>query len=297
MKIQIILLGILLGSFCGIGHTQTPTHTAIDYVGDGDPRHKMDVYIPEGITQPTATIVFVHGGGWRKGSKEATMRHCQELYEADYIVVGINYRLSQDSVFPAQIYDCKAAIRYLKSNASTYFIDTCNIGVTGTSAGGHLVALLGTTTGDSKLEGLHLGNPGVSSDVHAVADFFGPTNFLLMDARVPSSCKEPMIHSVKDSPESLLLGCLISTCPQKVAMANPIHYIDDNEPPFRIYHGEQDCLVSPHQSQLLHDGLKINKQESELILYADGGHGDFIDASVRQDMVEFFDQVLINTCN
>ena len=257
----------------------------------------MDIYIPPGVSESTRTVVFIHGGAWRNGSKARTMPHCTKLYKEGFVVVGINYRLSGDGIFPAQIFDCKAAIRYLKTNASKYHIDTCNIGVTGTSAGGHLVALLGTSNGEPSLEGLHLGNTGVSSDVHAVADFFGPTDFLQMDLYPSPNCDNPMKHDTVTSPESQLVGCWISTCPSRVAEANPLSYINGNEPPFSIHHGDADCLVPVHQSIILHDSLMAAGQNSSLTIYPNGGHGNFINASVIGSMVSFFKNTLNNDCS
>ena len=150
MKGIILLISAFV--FIAQSNAQTPTFSNVDYVGDENPKHLLDVYIPEGLTKPAKTVVYIHGGAWAKGSKEGTFGHCRELFNANYVIVGINYRLSQDSIFPAQIYDCKTAIRFLKTHASTYLIDTCNIGITGTSAGGHLVALLGTSSAEKSLE-------------------------------------------------------------------------------------------------------------------------------------------------
>lgn len=292
--------GIILSIFAFVlitqSNAQTPTFSDVDYVGDGNPKHLLDVYIPKGLTKSSKTVVYIHGGAWAKGSKEGTMGHCRELFNANYIIVGINYRLSQDSIFPAQIYDCKTAIRFLKMHASSYLIDTCNIGVTGTSAGGHLVALLGTSNGEKNLEGLHLGSTEATSNVHAVADFYGPTNFLEMDGYIPVSCQNPQIHNAPKSRESNLLGCWIKECPEKVAMANPFTYINGNEPPFSIHHGDSDCTVACHQSVLLQDALVANGQDSELTIYPGAGHGGFFNDKVAASMLHFFDRVLVNTC-
>jgi len=277
-------------------YAQIPTYENVDYVGDGAPGHLMDIYIPSGITQPAKTVIYIPGGAWKSGSKSKAMKRCQKLFDANYVVVGIDYRRSKDSVFPAQIYDCKTAIRFLKRNAYRYRIDTCNMGVVGTSAGGHLSALVGTSMGEQILEGLHLGSTGVSSDIHSVADYYGPTDCLQMDEFIPSSCTNTMAHDSEKSPESKLLGCKITTCPSRVAQANPITYINGNEPPFSIHHGDADCMVASHQSQMLHDSLISNGQNSNLTIYPGGGHGDFINSAVLDSMLVFFDNTLINVC-
>jgi len=104
------------------------------------------------------------------------------FYNNGYICADINYRWSGDTLWPAQIHDCKATVRFLKVHASQYHIDTCKIGVIGESAGGNLVSMLGTTGGVAELEGLHLGSANATSRVQAVVDLFGPINFLTMDA-------------------------------------------------------------------------------------------------------------------
>ncbi len=290
-KILTLLIASLIVSSI---FAQTPDFKDVDYVGDGDLKHLLDVYIPDGITKPAKTVVYIHGGAWAKGSKDSPFGFCSELFKANYVIVSINYRLSQDSIFPAQIYDCKTAIRFIKTHAREYMIDTCNIGVTGTSAGGHLVALLGTSNGVKSLEGLHLGSTKVSSNVHAVADFYGPTNFLEMDGYIPAFCEDPQIHSAPKSRESNLLGCWIQECPEKVAMANPITYIDGNEPPFSIHHGDADCTVSCHQSVLLQAALIANGQDSELTVYPGAGHGGFVDETVKKNVLKFFNKALVN---
>ena len=107
-------------------------------------------------------------------------------------------------------------------------------------------------------------------------------------------CTDPLLHNTPNSPESKLVGCFISQCPQKVAKANPVTYINGNEPPFSIHHGALDCTVPGHQSKLLHEALLLHQQQSELIIYPEGNHGNFIHADVRKKMVQLFDKVLIH---
>jgi len=213
-----------------------PTYSDVDYVGDEIKKHLLDIYIPPNEKDPRPAVVYIHGGGWENGEKQGELRNeLQKIYNvAKYIVVDINYRYSTDSIWPAQLYDCKTAIRYLRHNAELYNIDTCAIGVMGHSAGGHLAAILGTTNGIDSLEGYHLGYPNSSSSVQAVIDFFGPTDFLKADAHYPvvppDSCIETVTYDDPDSFLSQLLGCQISTCPKMVASANPITYVRKNIP-------------------------------------------------------------------
>jgi acetyl esterase/lipase len=122
----------------------------LEYVSGGHELQKLDLYLPEAFQQPPALIVFVHGGGWRAGNKDKPQ--ALPFLKQGYAVASINYRLSQHAIFPAQIQDCKAAIRWLRAKAKTYGYDPNRIGVWGPSAGGHLVALLGTTDGISEFD-------------------------------------------------------------------------------------------------------------------------------------------------
>ena len=135
----------------------------------------LDLYLPETIDKPAPVIVYVHGGGWIGGDKHEVLFGI-ELVKRGYAMVSINYRFSNEAVYPAQIYDCKAAVRWVRAHSKFYNLDGAHIGAWGASAGGHLVALLGTTGGVKELEGDE-GNPDQSSKVQAVCDWFGPTDF------------------------------------------------------------------------------------------------------------------------
>ena len=147
----------------------------LPYVANGHERQRLDLYLPEKAEGRLPLIVWIHGGAWWAGSKEDCP--AVPLAAKGYAVASINYRFSQHAVFPAQIEDCKAAIRWLRANAAKYHLDADHIGVWGASAGGHLVALLGTTGGVKELEGKG-GNLDQSSRVQCVVDWFGPTDFV-----------------------------------------------------------------------------------------------------------------------
>lgn len=258
-----------------------PRFTDVDYVGDGIQKHLLDIYIPPtSHGAPRPAVVYIHGGGWENGEKKGELRSdLTPLYQqAKYIIVDINYRYSLDSIWPSQIYDCKTAIRYLRQHADIYNIDTCAIGVMGHSAGGHLAAALGTTNHIDSLEGYHLGYPEQHSAVQAVVDFFGPTDFLKADGHYPiappDSCIQTVIYTDPQSIASQLVGCPITTCPERVKSANPITYINGNEPPFRIYHGTFDCAVPLHQSQILYDSLMTKDVSTDFIIVENAVHAD-----------------------
>ena len=177
-----------------------------------------------------------------------------ELVAAGYAVASINYRLSGEATYPAQINDAKAAVRFLRANAAQYKLNPDKFAAFGASAGGNLASLLGTTCGVDELEGADLGNAGVSSCVQAVVDWFGPIDFLTMDEEFAgTSC--PANHNDASSPESMLVGAAIQTVPDLVKTTNPMNYIDPSDPPFLIQNGSADCNIPPVQSKNFADAL------------------------------------------
>lgn len=265
-------------------------HRDLTYAVVGDKKLLLDLYVPD-IPDPRRLplVVWIHGGAWRGGNKQ----NCPALSftTKGYVAASIGYRLSHEAIFPAQIEDCKAAIRWLRANATQYRIDPNRIGVWGSSAGGHLVALLGTSGGVKELEGSS-GNLNYSSRVQAVCDFFGPTDFLAMDRdSLPGS---PITHDAPDSPESQLIGGAIQDHPDLVARANPITYVSSDDPPFLIVHGDKDPLVPWQQSKYLYEarmraGLGGTTQ-FEIIAGAKHGFGRNQD--VAKMVEQFFDRTL-----
>src|SRR3984957_17629211 len=206
---------------------------SLAYVMHGGLSQTLDLYSPK-KARKVPLIVWIHGGGFLFGTKggfpvEPVPLH---LLLEGYAIASINYRLSPEAVFPAQLEDCKAAIRWLRAHADEIGIDPNRIGVWGASAGGNLAALVGTTGGVSDFEGGE--NLGYSSRVQAVYDFFGPTDFLQMDA---NRLSDGQTHNAPDSPESKLVGGPIQDNPDKVRRVNPITYVTRNAPPFLIVHG------------------------------------------------------------
>jgi acetyl esterase/lipase len=255
-------------------------------------KQKLDIYIPDD-EQLMPCLVWIHGGAWLAGSKEGLPEEVDTLLYYGYVVASINYRLSSDALFPAQIQDCKAAIRFLKENCAKYKIDSSRIAVAGSSAGGHLAALVGTSYGIPSLEDTHAISGTASARVQAVVDFYGPTDFLIMD-ELPDECKEPMIHLDPRSPESLLLGCNVVDCPEKVTIANPITYITEDDPPFLIIHGTSDCTVTPKSSLLLEQRLRGEGIRVKLYMIPGAGHGgkEFIAPEVKVLVLDFLDTIL-----
>ncbi|ULT58218.1 alpha/beta hydrolase [Neobacillus drentensis] len=243
----------------------------------------LDLYLPIGTEGPVPVIVWLHGGGWRIGDRKLGPDFRVRFAERGFAMASIEYRLSSEATFPAQIHDVKAAIRWLRSVAKEYGLDSENIGLWGSSAGGHLAALAGTT-GFGRLEGLELGNQDFSSEVQAVVDGYGPIDFLQLDVHLeftPSDDPESnrlnsvQRHTDPDSPESKLLGAPIEIVPHLVREANPITYIDKKVPPFLILHGMSDAAVPAHQSELLYKALSEQGNEATLCLIEGLGHAFF----------------------
>ena len=259
-------------------------HRDMAYVTDGHERQKLDLYVPDqGENLPL--IIWIHGGAWRSGDKKHYVR--MEYLKAGYAGASLNYRLSQHAIFPAQIEDVKAAVRWLRANAETYRLNPNRFAAWGSSAGGHLVAMLGTTDGVAEFE---VGeNLEVSSRVQAVVDYFGPTDFLQMDAQ---SLPDGLVHDAPDSPESQLVGGPIQEHKDSVARANPITYVSEGDSPFLIIHGDQDKLVPYQQSVLLKDALEKAGVPVTLYKVEGGGHGWFRDPKVPELTKAFLEKHL-----
>jgi len=238
---------------------------------------KLDIYLPDKGDGPFPVILSIHGGAFKSGDKgDGQVVPMLEGLKYGYAVVSINYRLSGEAIFPAQIYDVKAALRWIRENAKQYKLNPEKIAAWGGSAGGHLSAMVGTSGGVNELEDLSQGNANQSSRVQAVVDWFGPTDFLKMDEQLKEGkVKNPQIHSVPDSPESELIGKNLADAPELVKAVNPETYITPDDPPFFIQHGRLDHLVPYQQSVNLADKLEkvIGKDKVTLEILPDSDHG------------------------
>jgi acetyl esterase/lipase len=254
----------------------------LPYVEGGHERQRLDLYLPETSRGLLPVVIWVHGGAWRGGSKDRCP--AERLVARGYAVASINYRLSQHATFPAQIEDCKAAVRWLRAHAQQYGLDPRRFGVWGASAGGHLVALLGVAGDVKELEGTG-GSAQQSSRVQCVVDWFGPTDFLKMGGT----------HDDPASPESRLIGAPIQQNAAKVARANPIRYVTPDDPPFLIVHGDADPTVPIGQSELLEAALKAARVEVSFLRLAGAGHGgpQFQAAAVQGAIDLFLDRHLL----
>ena len=224
----------------------------------------LDLYLPKQEEKPPL-VVYIHGGSWRTGSHNKCLTSW--LCDEGFAVASISYRFSQEAVFPAQIHDCKAAVRWLRGHASEFGYDATRIGVAGTSAGGHLALLMGTTGGVNEYEGTIGGNADQSSSVQAVADFYGPTDFILRSKNQPAKT-EP-----EDSPVCQLIGGPVSENENQARFASPVYQVSEGDAPLLIIHGDKDTTVYLDQSQRMEETYRKAGLEVALEVVPGAGHG------------------------
>ncbi|TWU58450.1 Carboxylesterase NlhH [Rubripirellula tenax] len=238
----------------------------------------LDLYLP--AVDKTPLVVWVHGGAWRSGSR-ANMP-LGFLVDDGYAVASVDYRLSGTAKFPAQVFDCKAAIRFLRTTAGKYGYDADRIAVAGSSAGGHLVAEMGVTNGHPELEGQVGEHKNVSSDVHAIVDYYGPTNLMTILGQ-----STPHGLSVRVPALELLLGDQRN--PELAKLASPVFHVDENDPPLLMIHGDQDPQVPINQSHEL-DGIykSLNLDVTFEVVHGGAHGGELFYDSQRQAIVKSF---------
>lgn len=252
----------------------------IPYAKVGDRPLLLDLYLPQGVTKPPL-VVFIHGGSWRTGSrKDCTMTW---IVPKGYALASIDYRLSQEAVFPAQIFDCKGAVRWLRAHAGDYGYDATRIAIAGASAGGHLAVLLGTSGGEKELEGDVGGNLSQSSAVQAIVDFYGPTDFILRSHDQPALTDDPAGNVFQ------LLGQGVKADEAKARLASGAWHVTVDDPPLIIFHGTNDPKVLLNQPQRLRAAYDQLHLKSSLHLVDGAGHGGAaFDAPAIQELVSDF---------
>jgi len=255
----------------------------LPYAATGNPRQRLDLYLPKSrARERLPVIVFFHGGAWRYGGKsDGAGRLMPFLRSGRYAGVSAGYRLSGEATWPAQIHDAKAAVRWVRANASRYGLDAERIGVLGRSAGGHLALLLGASGDVPELEGEVGEHAGVSSQVAAVANFFGVAELLAMIG--PPSDVD---RTRADAPEALLLGGPLRENAEKAKAASPLSYVSPNDPPVLTVHGTLDRMVPYDQALRLDAALRAAGVPSYLVRVEGAGHGDF--GSAADDRVAAF---------
>jgi acetyl esterase/lipase len=260
----------------------------VPYADTGNPRHRLDLYLPKNTTSsPLPVIVFFHGGGWMQGDKsDGAGRLMPFVRTGQYAGVSVGYRLSGESKWPAQIHDSKAAIRWIRANASKYGLDPDHIGVWGRSAGAHLALMLGVSGDAPELEGAIGAHHDVSSRVQAVANFFGVSEMLSIIGQ-PTDID----RTLPNAPEAALIGGALRENAGKAKAASPISHVSPNDPPVLTVHGSDDRTVPYDQAVRLDAALRKAAVPSFLIRVEGAGHGNF-GTSADGRVLAFFNKYL-----
>ncbi len=261
---------------------------------------KLDLYLPNEGTGPFPLIIEIHGGAFMMGSKSSMVGPILDAVKRGYAVASINYRLSGEALFPAAIHDVKAAIRFLRANATQYKLNAVKFATWGGSAGGNLSALAGTSGGVAALTDPSLGNPSISDAVQAAVDWYGPILFSTMDAEFKALGQTPAMGSTSaaTSPESKYIGKTVggTEAASLVAQASPQTYIDAKDPPFYIQHGTADRNIPITQSKnfatRLTQALGANKVVYETLEGAGHGGTQFDAADNISKILDFLDRYL-----
>jgi acetyl esterase/lipase len=272
----------------------TETIRDIDYAFQSTSQN-LDIYLPDNVKGSYPVIVYLHPGGFTMGDKEMILPLVAPILTRGYAAVSVNYRLADEARFPAQIFDAKSVVRWVRANAGQYNFNANKIAAWGISAGSTLAALLGTSGHIKELEDLSAGNAAESSLVSAVISLYGPMDFLTLDAERSKLGQKPEVDS-EPSAESEMLGGSLSEVPEKYRLASPITYVGTNCPPFYIQHGTSDQIVPYLQSVAFAAALEsaIGKNNVKLKLIENAGHFDRIHSSLENinAALDFLDQYL-----
>jgi acetyl esterase/lipase len=241
-----------------------------------------DVYLPDDRKSPPL-VVWIHGGGWRGGSHRNP--RIGFVTQHGFALASVSYRFTPEAIFPAQIHDCKAAIRWLRANQNRFGYDASRIAVAGSSAGGHLALLLGTSGGIVELEGDVGDDPQSSSSVQAVVDYFGPADFILRDRTQPGRANSPEGGSF-----ALLGGLRTGSVDRQLALqASPTRYVTPDDPPLMIVHGRGDKTVLVDQAERMANAYREAGLDVVLQIDPTAGHGSrsLFAGSYREAVLEF----------
>lgn len=269
--------------------------------GTDSPNQVVDLYVPDG-SGPWPLVLAIHGGAFMAGDRKRELPHVPGLLEHGYAVAAVEYRLSGEALFPAGVQDVKQATAYLRAHAAELNLDPSFFAAWGRSAGGHLSAMLGVTSGQvTEFDGTGFdGTGGGDSSVQAVVDWYGPSDFLQMDAQFiakpPAGDVPPVMnHDEPRSPESRWVGGPIQELPEVTARANPITYISGATvplPPFFLAAGTSDHLVPHQQTLILADALRAHGTPVTLHILQDARHGDQrFESELTRPALEWLEQL------
>ncbi len=251
--------------------SQVELHLDQPYAGNANAKQMVDIYLPKkrNTDQPLPVVALIHGGGWVNGDRLGyAAAAIQFARTGDYSSVSVGYRLTKEAHWPAQVYDCKAAIRWIRAHAKEYNLDPDKIAVMGSSAGGHLSSLIGTSGDVKELEGDLGPNTTFSSRVQCVVNLCGPEDFtqaLMFDKE-----KKPVLN------DPAVIGLLGGNYEEKHAeavAASPVTYVTKDDPPFITFHGSADQRVAYLHAEAIHTSLQKADVTSLLIPITNGGHG------------------------
>ncbi|WP_344923466.1 cellulose binding domain-containing protein [Streptosporangium oxazolinicum] len=276
-----MIVGMALTMLAAVGVSTTfapPAHatqviTNIAYAPAqpaGSKGHLLDLHLPSTGITPRPLLIWHTGSAWTSDDGKTGADAIASIFNPlGFAVAGVSVRSSAQAIFPAQVHDIKAAIRWLRANAATYQLDPNRFAIMGDSSGGWLTEMATLSGGVAAMEGT-VGTTGVSSAVQVGIAFYGPTDFLQMNAQnLPTGGLD---HNSPASPESLLVGCPIQTCPATVAQANPMTYADANDPPLMFLHGQADFLVPHGQSVLLYNRIKAQCGDATFVSVPGADH-------------------------
>lgn len=232
MKVPLLLVFLVISA-------RGDTQTDIEYGRVGETSLKLDLHRPQAASPPL--VVYVHGGAWRAGSKSDVP--IAKLLDHGFAIASVDYRLSTQARFPAQVHDIKAAIRFLRANAEVLHIDTERVAIVGSSAGGHLAALVGVTNDHKKLEGRVGDHLDRSSAVQAIVSLYGASNLQSILGQSTEFGLTVRIPALK-----LLLGDVPDAVPDLARLASPVAHLDSKDPPLLLIHGDADPQMPPQQS-------------------------------------------------
>jgi acetyl esterase/lipase len=283
--------GLLVATACRAADAKRPSGPAVpegvafepgvEFSNPDNQHLQLNVPRPAKANGPFPAILCIHGGGFRAGDRQGYDGLCIRLAQHGYVAATVTYRLAPKYQFPAAVYDCKAAVRWLRANAAKYHIDPERIGVTGGSAGGHLALFLGVTNDVKKFDG-DGGNPTQSSRVTCVVSYFGPSDFT-----------KSYGHS-KDAAEvlPLWLGGDLEKAHRRHIEASPLYWVTPEAPPTLCIQGTKDDYVAYDQAIWMVDKLKAADVEAELMTMEGAGHGFHGKDAEKADaaMIAFFDK-------
>lgn len=262
----------------------TKLYGNVPYANDTLKKHLLDIYIPANAKADMPLVVWIHGGAWTHNDKYADMGYMKKtigaILNSGFALASIDYRFSTDAVFPAQIQDCNQALAFLYEYAAKYGYNKNKIALMGFSAGGHLASLLALSH-NNQVASFYAPKATKSFKISAIVDFYGPADFLAM--------LKPQEGTTQKDAVSTLLGASPIDRPDLAKIASPATYVDKNDPPFLIIHGEKDESVPPTQSKLLSSWLTLNKVKNELIVVKNAPHyGEMFDEAYIKDKIIAF---------